>query len=146
MKLQLMYIAGVFVAPFITNMDLEARLLEQNLSSKLTVWEVEGRACETQVQANACTVLNLQYPDACSMPILEWINAIVSSNADMVCIQGLATAENAHSICEVLQENYAHFLYVDPAMGEKQNASNLGKLLIASKYSFAAASYPSKIQ
>ena len=45
--------------------------------------------------------------------------------------------ENARSICRALEDEYAHFLYVDLAISEKQYSGNLGKLLIVSKSSFA---------
>lgn len=140
MKLELVHVARIFVVLFVASMSLEARLLEQNVSSEFAFWKVEERTCEKQAQVNACTVLNLHCADAQSVSFLEWIDAITFANADMVCIQGITTEGNARNIGEALQDIYTYFLYLDPAIKEGQRTSNIGKLLIANKYSFTTDS------
>lgn len=90
---------------------------------------------ENNTSLSEFTVLNLKSAFLAENGFTDFCLKILSTNADMVCIQEVFADGYAYDLYEALRDSYTHFMYIPPAAmsDDLEDYHNVG-LLIASKY------------
>ena len=97
---------------------------------------IQGKMLKKHNDSKRFTILNLE--DLSSLkncdPNVLW--DVYLSDADIVCINGVFNEDAAYQAYEILQQNYAHFIYLNSDISSLKTLqeSSVGSLLIASKY------------
>ncbi|MGE5196267.1 MAG: endonuclease/exonuclease/phosphatase family protein [Anaerolineae bacterium] len=101
---------------------------------------IRGSAQEKNTNETDFTVLNLKSADFPRGQALDLVKIISLANADVICIHEISV-NDAHDVFHALQDDYAHFLYLDADSAVFHFSEYRGGILIASKCNIEKARF-----